>query len=228
MFQANNNFPTEEGRREVNPIQPIPTQNFINPDEALFSSANYPRDEFGRKILPGQQMEKWDWRWSMENTYLEHWMLSIKIKDWIFSPKENIIIKSSSSKNFILQDRKAWICKSVSPEYINWWITFSKQWSFLFMIRFLYGWTEDQFYAFFPLNISIKIKRWTNIINVITMTTMLTRKYSINSSSSCFVNIKKWDILYTEVLFLENNDQWASKPNYSWSVDLDIDVVKIS
>lgn len=62
MFQANNDFPTEEGRREINPIQPLPTQNFINPDEALFSSANYPRDEFGRKILPGQQMEKWDWR----------------------------------------------------------------------------------------------------------------------------------------------------------------------
>ena len=28
MFQANNDFPTEEGRREINPIQPLPTQNF--------------------------------------------------------------------------------------------------------------------------------------------------------------------------------------------------------
>jgi hypothetical protein len=46
MFQPNNDFLAEEGRREINPIQPIPTQNFINPDEALFSSANYPRDEF--------------------------------------------------------------------------------------------------------------------------------------------------------------------------------------
>ena len=213
------------------PMSGIPLQgtgNLYNSDEDKFSDANWPRDANGFKIIPGQQMNKRWWRDSMKDTYLEHWMLSIKIKDWIFSPKENIIIKSNSSKNFILQDHKAWIRKSIRPEYINWWITFSKQWSFLFMIRFLYRWTEDQFYAFFPLNISIKIKRWTNIINVMTMTTMLTRKYSINSSSSCFINIKKWDILYTEALFLENNDQWNSKPNYSWSVDLDIDVVKIS
>lgn len=55
------------------PMSGIPLQdttNLYNEDEARFSDANWPRDANGFKIIPGQQMNKWWWRDSMKDTYL--------------------------------------------------------------------------------------------------------------------------------------------------------------
>ena len=45
--------------------------NFNNWDEALLSDSNRPRDEFGLRINPWRQMDKWDWRWTNKNRYLD-------------------------------------------------------------------------------------------------------------------------------------------------------------
>lgn len=55
------------------PMSGIPLQgttNLYNADEDRFSDANWPRDANGFKIIPGQQMNKWWWRDSMKDTYL--------------------------------------------------------------------------------------------------------------------------------------------------------------
>ena len=45
--------------------------NFNNWDEALLSDSNRPRDEFGLRIKPWMQSDKWDWREANKNIYLQ-------------------------------------------------------------------------------------------------------------------------------------------------------------
>ena len=47
-----------------------PMQKFANPDEAMFSDANRPRDPNGFRIMPGVQMPKWSLREKIKDTYL--------------------------------------------------------------------------------------------------------------------------------------------------------------
>lgn len=47
-----------------------PMQKFANPDEAMFSDSNRPRDPNGFRIMPGVQMPKWSLREKIKDTYL--------------------------------------------------------------------------------------------------------------------------------------------------------------
>lgn len=65
-------------------MQPIHNQNYTDPDEALFSDSSRPRDQYWFPIRPGQQMERWDMRSSLKNTYLDQYVARwVKIISWI-------------------------------------------------------------------------------------------------------------------------------------------------
>ena len=40
---------------------------YFNTDEWILNDANRPRDEFGFKLMPWRQMDKFDWRWTNKN-----------------------------------------------------------------------------------------------------------------------------------------------------------------
>lgn len=221
MFQANNDFPTEEGRREINPIQPLPTQNFINPDEALFSSANYPRDEFGRKILPGQQLDKLDFQQSVGNFYLESRNIEANSGDSSFKYSKEYVFPKGGKIT-----KHSWIHSIRMVNVKEDWITFEKAGIELgiggsFLITFYMNFSPAIESSVLPVVYSL-FSYNTTLRGFVSIPWFLGTGFFAShtgsaSSISRVLNLKKWDILLPKMSFpveLKDDRQYVWIANY--------------
>lgn len=147
--------------------------NFINPDEAIFSDANRPRDSNGFKILPWMQMKKWKMREKLEDVYLNQ--ITIKgacitkgvVNGWniisalttpyfkkeyeesdlaflLWYKRDN---KGIDSKDIlaIIQDRKAEVFWKPVVSVKDWDIVINKTWTYIvqFYADIIYPYPRD-------------------------------------------------------------------------------------
>lgn len=134
------------------PMSGIPLQgtgNLYNSDEDRFSDANWPRDENGFKIIPGQQMNPLDFRRSMQGFYLNTWRYKIKI-NWV-----NIKLWSAYALGSLWYNEYKtvlWVLPIKIVDFVdkqwnthkNWAIQFMRKGTFMFNTTF---WTKGVWLA---------------------------------------------------------------------------------
>lgn len=159
--------------------------NFNNWDEALLSDSNRPRDEFGLRINPWMQMDKWDWRWTTKNRYLDQcWPRWARVITWnstnfyslaitkihlFIDIKWKIDIGSFTTLAWTTLDSKtiedtlkpytiwdlAWTCK-------DWNLVVPEDWSYFinYYVEFFYGSTHDITQNYSNLAMLYSITEW--------------------------------------------------------------------
>lgn len=129
--------------------------NFNNWDEALLSDSNRPRDEFGLRIKPWMQSDKWDWREANKNIYLQQAIyknaaLITGTADWqtlypsLFDFKKEYTASDFSfvdsyatatwvslSSSAWAKDRKAELFGSSSIQLKDWLVYLGEAWSYV-------------------------------------------------------------------------------------------------
>ena len=205
--------------------------NFNNWDEALLSDSNRPRDEFGLRINPWRQMDKWDFASTTKNFYLDQitaiWGKEITWQSGSLVP-EIIPLGSWTSWYDKLPFSDYWIDlnevkKTKKGSYTKWnlnwrysdrgWIIIPATWSY-----FIKYYSELWLNTTWQPTFIVALSNWVYTQSGLQMYDYSAKQKTINPDNAWFITIQDleaWEELYLAWMHASNN---SDKGLYLWTV----------
>jgi len=203
--------------------------NFNNWDEALLSDSNRPRDEFGLRINPWRQMDKWDFASTTKNFYLDQitaiWWKEIT---WVSWDLVHVVIPlwfwTDFYKDLPLSTYWIDINDALSIKwgtYVKWKLSwsFTEDWGIIIPASWSYSinyysevWFDaTQWQTVFSVAVLNKEK------NIYYKDAKITATNPDNTGTTILQDLKQWDVVY--LAGIHSSTSWK-KALYIWTVTI--------
>ena len=206
--------------------------NFNNWDEALLSDSNRPRDEFGLRINPWRQMDKWDFASTTKNFYLDQitalWGKEITgisgalvpqiIPLWSWTSWYDTLPFSTYWYDLKTVEQNKWSSYTkwnLNWRYTNrWWIIIPESWSYIIRYYSEVIFDPTQWITTFEVALS----NWVDTWSWLQLYDFQSKQNASNPDTAWWMTIqdfKAWDELY--LAWMHSSGSWQ-KALYVWTI----------